>query len=161
VATGILVFDFELFIDGRSNCHEYQLISSGHMRWSDLALTSAPGLFSSLESLFPWWYTHFCMLKSNFLSFDITTIRGLRSRRRTSSFPWAQDLTFLFLAQTRIFDETGRMKEWHRLWLRKISSNGNTRFRTDEIYESLIELVEVGGLAKAFLHNRLGNRQAI
>ena len=45
--------------------------------------------------------------------------------------------------------------------LRKTSSNGNTRFRTDEIYESLIELVEVSGLAKAFLHNRLGNRQAI
>ena len=45
--------------------------------------------------------------------------------------------------------------------LRKTSSNGNTRFRTDKIYESLIELVEVSGLTKAFLHNRLGNRQAI
>jgi hypothetical protein len=48
-----------------------------------------------------------------------------------------------------------------RVSLRKTSSNGNTRFRTDEIYETLIELVEVSGLAKAFLHNRLGNRQAI
>jgi hypothetical protein len=47
------------------------------------------------------------------------------------------------------------------LSLRKTSSNGNTRFRTDEIYETLIELVEVGVLAKAFLHNRVGNRQAI
>ncbi len=47
------------------------------------------------------------------------------------------------------------------LSLRKTSSNGNTRFRTDKIYETLIELVEVSGLAKAFLHNRLGNRQAI
>jgi len=28
---------------------------------------------------------------------------------------------------------------------RKTSSNGNTRFRTDEIYETLIELVEVSG----------------
>ena len=40
--------------------------------------------------------------------------------------------------------------------LQKTSFNGNTRFRTDEIYETLIELVEVSGLAKAFLHNRLG-----
>ncbi|MCP4263700.1 MAG: hypothetical protein GY774_40255 [Planctomycetes bacterium] len=42
------------------------------------------------------------------------------------------------------------------LSLRKTLSNGITRFRTDEIYETLIELVEVSGLAKAFLHNRLG-----
>jgi len=48
-----------------------------------------------------------------------------------------------------------------RLSLRKTSSNKNMRFRTDEIYETLFELVEVSGLAKAFLHNRLGNRQAI
>jgi len=33
------------------------------------------------------------------------------------------------------------------LSLRKTSSNGNTRFITYEIYESLIELVEVSGLA--------------
>jgi len=33
---------------------------------------------------------------------------------------------------------------------RKTSYNGNTRFRTDEIYETLIELVEVSGLPKAF-----------
>jgi hypothetical protein len=45
--------------------------------------------------------------------------------------------------------------------LRKTSSNGNTRFRTDEINETLIELVEVSGLPKAFLHNKLENRQAI
>jgi hypothetical protein len=49
VATDILLFDFELPISGRPNCHEYQPISSGHIRWSDLALASTPGLFSSLE----------------------------------------------------------------------------------------------------------------
>jgi hypothetical protein len=40
--------------------------------------------------------------------------------------------------------------------LRKTSSNGNTRFRTDEIYETLIELVEVSGLPKAFLAQQAG-----
>ena len=39
---------------------------------------------------------------------------------------------------------------------RKTSSNGNTRFRTDEIYEMLIELVEVSGLPKAFLAQQAG-----
>jgi hypothetical protein len=28
------------------------------------------GLFSSLGSLYPLWYTHFCLLKSNFLSLE-------------------------------------------------------------------------------------------
>ena len=42
VSTVILLFNFELFIGGRSNYHEYQPISSAHMRRSDLALTSAP-----------------------------------------------------------------------------------------------------------------------
>ena len=39
---------------------------------------------------------------------------------------------------------------------RKTSSNGNTRFRIDEIYETLIELVEVSGLPKAFLAQQTG-----
>ncbi len=39
---------------------------------------------------------------------------------------------------------------------RKTSYNGNTRFRTDEIYETLIELVEVSGLPKAFLAQQAG-----
>jgi hypothetical protein len=39
---------------------------------------------------------------------------------------------------------------------RKTSSNWNTRFRTDEIYETLIELVEVSGLPKAFLAQQTG-----
>jgi hypothetical protein len=48
--------------------------NSAVLQWADVRLTSTPGtamaasgLFSSLESLFPWWYTHFCMLRSDFL----------------------------------------------------------------------------------------------
>ncbi len=48
-----------------------------------------------------------------------------------------------------------------KLSTRKTSSNENTRFRTDEIYETLTELVEVSGLPKAFLYNRLGNQQGV
>ena len=62
VATGILVFDFELFIGGRCvfclNIHIVPAISSRVQSWPVF----------SLESLYPWWYTHFRILKSNFLS---------------------------------------------------------------------------------------------
>lgn len=55
----------------------------------------------------------------------------------------------------------GEIPYYLQVSLRKTSSNGNKRFRNDKIYESLIELVEVSGLAKAFLHNRLVNQQGV
>ena len=39
VATGIIVFGFELFIGERLDHHEYQPILSGHMRWEFRGLT--------------------------------------------------------------------------------------------------------------------------
>lgn len=48
---------------------------------------AAYGLFSSLESLFPWWYTHYRMLKLKFLS--VLLIRALLITTSTPAAPHA------------------------------------------------------------------------